>query len=113
MADIEETLPSVILFLKKATTKLSEKTLKLWGVLHLEAEINDEAVWKGVEAHFRTGMKIYAVEDFQQQILAALREQNQKLESKNQVLEAANEDLLDENQSLKAALAIMQKLAGP
>ena len=105
--EADDDVPSVLLFLKKATTKISEKTGKLWGVVHLEAEINDEEIWKGVESQFRTGMKIYAVENFQEQIIGALRIEHATLTEKCAELTVANEELSDENQSLKAALNIM------
>jgi hypothetical protein len=85
----------------------AKKTVKVT----LDAEVNDEEVWE-VARRKLDGMKIHTVEDFQTELLNALRAENKTLERRLAELETAYRRTQEDNRSMRAALSVLSHQLG-
>ena len=100
----EEAMPGVTIRFR--TSELRKVGGKKVVSVTLDAEVNDEDVWEAARKRL-DGMKIYTVDDFKTEILAALREENVKLVSRHSDVVESNQVLTAENQRMKAALSVL------
>lgn len=84
----------------KLFQKGGQKGVELTVVCH----INDEEVWKVVEKKFLEGFRVYTVEDFKGEMLAALREEFKELEAEVGVLRVNLEKRTREKEMLEGQL---------
>ena len=70
----------------------------------IQGEVASLEVWAAVETHFQEGVRVYENADFGQQLLEALRKENQELDRKVKSLEVAYRDVSMQNRTLRAGL---------
>lgn len=101
---VNEEIPGVVIRFRTAELrKVGGK--KVVNVV-LDAEVHDEEVWEAARKKL-DGMKIYTVNDFQTELLHAVRKENEELTKRNEELEKSNKRALDENRQMKAALSVL------
>lgn len=96
--------------------RLEHRGSKLYQVANVKkvemvvvATVHDEDVWKAVEKKFIDGFDVYSVDDFQGQILQALRMENTDLETRIRVLEVTVERRDKQIELLEGKLADAQR----
>lgn len=121
----EDRIPGVEFTLDEAEAKKVGKQMK--GTVHLTATINDLKMWDEIQDKL-DGMKVYTVEDFQEQIISLQQQDNEALEDATKKLQEEleacqqkleqsasfsrqrEEELGKENQALRARVAQLEAL---